>query len=113
MTGQQLEKLMDIRKLYKNLVHAQNNIIQSTEVATACLCNNLFKLSYPYGVISGKDDDFVVADTTHEIMSLIAPRIIPQHWEHDITKDHIQERVRKIEKDSQNMLCCTNLILVN
>jgi hypothetical protein len=102
--AQQTEKLLDIRKLYKNLIHAQNNIVQSTDVATACLCNNLFKLSYPYGVINGKDDDFVVADTTHEIMSLIAPRIIPQHWEHDITKDHIQERVRKIEKDSKNII---------
>jgi hypothetical protein len=102
--AQQTEKLLDIRKLYKNLIHAQNNIVQSTDVATACLCNNLFKLSYPYGVINGKDDDFVVADTTHEIMSLIAPRIIPQNWEHDITKDHIQERVRKIEKDSQNII---------
>ena len=37
-------------------------------------------------------------------MSLIAPSIIPQNWEHDITKDHIQERVRKIEKDSQNII---------
>ena len=55
-----------------------NNIVQSTDVATACLCNNLFKLSYPYGVIDGKDDDFVVADTTHEIMYLIALTIIPQ-----------------------------------
>ena len=43
-------------------------------------CNNLFKLPYPYGVINGKDDDFVVADTTHEIMSLIAPSIILQNW---------------------------------
>jgi hypothetical protein len=73
VVGQQSEKLMDIRKLYKNLNHAQNNIVQSTDVATASLCNYLFKLSYPYGIISGKDDDFVVADTTHEIMSLIAP----------------------------------------
>jgi hypothetical protein len=96
--------LTDIRKLYKNLIHAQNNIVQSTDLATACLCNNLFKLSYPYGVINGKDDDFVVADTTHEIMSLIAPSIIPQNWEHDIIKDRIQERVRKIEKDSQNII---------
>jgi hypothetical protein len=100
----QTEKLMDIRKLYKTLVHAQNNIVQSTDVATACLCNNLFKLSYPYGVISGKDDDFVVADTTHEIMSLISPTIISQNWEHDIAKDQVQKRVRKIERDSENII---------
>ena len=104
VASQQIEELTDSRKLYKNLIHAQNNIVQSTDLATACLCNNLFKLSYPYGVINGKDDDFVVADTTHEIMSLIAPSIIPQNWEHDITKDRIQERVRKIEKDSQNII---------
>src|SRR5918999_3873032 len=104
VVSQQTEKLTDIRKLYKNLVHAQNNIVQSSDVATACLCNNLFKLSYPYGVINGKDDDFVVADTTHEIMSLIAPSIILQNWEHDIAKDQIEQRVRKIEKDSQNVV---------
>ena len=80
VASQQTEKLMDIRKLYKNLTQAQNNIIQSTDIATACLCNNLFKLSYPYGVLSGKDDDFVVADTTHEIMSLIAPKLGTQHY---------------------------------
>jgi hypothetical protein len=49
VASQQIEKLTDIRKLYKNLIHAQNNIVQSTDLATACLCNNLFKLSYPYG----------------------------------------------------------------
>src|SRR5215217_7710136 len=97
VAGQQTEKLMDIRKLYKNLIHAQNNIVQSTDVATACLCNNLFKLSYPYGVISGKDDDFVVADTTHELMSLFAPCIILQNWDYNITKKQVVERVRKIE----------------
>jgi hypothetical protein len=104
VAGQQTEKLTDIRKLYKNLIHSQNNIVQSTDVATACLCNNLFKLSYPYGVINGKDDDFVVADTTHEIMSLIAPSIILQNWSHDTAKDQVQEKVRKIEKDSQNII---------
>jgi hypothetical protein len=103
-TSQQIEKLLDIRKLYKNLIHAQNNIVQSTDIATACLCNNLFKLSHPYGVINGKDDDFVVADTTHEIMGLIAPMIIPQNWEHNIAKDRIQKRVRAIENDSQNII---------
>src|SRR5919106_4020444 len=104
VASQQTEKLMDIRKLHKNLTQAQNNIIQSTDIATACLCNNLFKLSYPYGVLSGKDDDFVVADTTHEIMSLIAPKIILQNWEHNITKDRIENRVRAIENDSQNVI---------
>jgi hypothetical protein len=94
VAGQQTEKLMDNRKLYKNLTQAQNNIIQSTDIATACLCNNLFKLSYPYGVISGKDDDFVVADTTHEIMSLIAPKIITQNWEHNIPRDRTEKRVK-------------------
>jgi hypothetical protein len=37
-------------------------------------------------------------------MSLIAPKIIPQNWEYNIAKDCIQERVRKIEKDSQNII---------
>jgi hypothetical protein len=65
VVGQRTENLIDIRKLYKSLAHAQNNIVQSTDIATACLCNNLFKLSYPYGVKRGKDDDIIVA---HEII---------------------------------------------
>jgi hypothetical protein len=104
VTSQETEKLTDIRKLYKNLIHAQNNIVQSTDIATACLCNNLFKLSYPYGVISGKEDDFVVADTAHEIMSLIAPSSMLQNWQHNIAKEQVTKKVRKIIKESHNII---------
>ena len=71
--GMQSENLLDIRKMYRNLTHAQNNIVQSTDVATSCLCNYLFKLAYPYGVVSGTEDDFVVADTAHETHELDRP----------------------------------------
>jgi hypothetical protein len=90
--------------MYRTLLHAQNNIVQSTDIATACVCDYLFKLSYPYGVISGKEDDFVVADTTHEIMSLIALRIIPEHWECNLRKDDVEVVVRRIERDSENIV---------
>jgi hypothetical protein len=99
-----VEKLDDIRKMYANLSHAQNNIVQSTDVATACLCNYLFKLSYPYGIVSGKEDDFVVADTVHEIMSLIAIRIIPEHWEHNLGREQVEGVIRAIENDSENTI---------
>lgn len=97
-------KLMDIRKMYRTMLHAQNNIVQSTDIATACVCDYLFKLSYPYGVLSGKEDDFVVADTVHEIMSLIALRIIPEHWECDLRKDDVDAVVRTIERDTEDIV---------
>ncbi|MFZ0510352.1 MAG: hypothetical protein WAM14_01990 [Candidatus Nitrosopolaris sp.] len=100
----QQHKLMDIRKMYRTLLHAQNNIVQSTDIATACVCDYLFKLSYPYGVISGKEDDFVVADTVHEILSLIALRIILEHWECNLRKDDVEVVVRTIERDSENIV---------
>lgn len=100
----QVHKLMDIRRMYKTLLHSQNNIVQSTDLATACVCENLFKLSYPYGVVSGKEDDFVVADTVHEIMSLIALRIVPEHWKYGVTKDEVAFVVHSIEQDSENII---------
>jgi len=100
---QQQHKLMDIRRMYKTLLHAQNNIVQSTDIATACVCDYLFKLSYPYGVINGKED-FVVADTTHEIMSLIALRILPEHWECNIKRDEVEAVVKRIERESDNII---------
>lgn len=100
----QVHKLMDIRRMYKTLLHSQNNIVQSTDLATACVCENLFKLSYPYGVVSGKEDDFIVADTVHEIMSLIALRIVPEHWKYGVTKDEVAFVVRSIEQDSENII---------
>jgi hypothetical protein len=89
--------LMGIRHAYKTLSHSRNNIVQSTDIATACLCNYLFRLSYPFGVTSS-NDDYVVAGTTHEIMSLIAPKIILNHWSHATNDaDHV---VKLIEDDS-------------
>jgi hypothetical protein len=100
----QSENLLDIRKMYRNLAHAQNNIVQSTDVATSCLCNYLFKLSYPYGVVSGTEDDFVVADTAHELMSLIALRIVPEQWKYNLGKDEVEDVIKAIEKDSEDII---------
>jgi hypothetical protein len=92
--------LMDVRHAYKTLSHSRNNIVQSTDIATACLCNYLFRLSYPFGVKSSNDDDdYVVADTTHDIMSLIAPKIILDHWSY-ATED-VDHVVKLIEDDSE------------
>ena len=43
--------------------------VQSSEIATACVCQNLFKLDYPYGAIRS-DKDYLIANTVHDIMSL-------------------------------------------
>ena len=51
-----------------------------------------------------KEDDFIVADTTHEIMSLIALRIIPEHWECNLRKDDLEVVVRRIERESENIV---------
>jgi hypothetical protein len=61
----------------------------------------LFKLSYPYGVVRGYDDYFV-ADTTHDIMSLVASTTLLDNWKYETSEyDHL---VRKIESDSRSLV---------
>ena len=43
--------ILDVRKTYNYLRKAQTHLVQSSEIATACVCQNLFKIDYPYGAI--------------------------------------------------------------
>lgn len=61
-----------VRELYRTLTHVQTHLVQSTEIATACLCPNLFTLSNLFGVIRG-ERDYDIANTIHDIMSLSLP----------------------------------------
>ena len=69
------------RALYKSLSHTQTQLVQTTEISAACLCPYLFKLSYPFGV-SRAQQDYIVADTVHDIFSLILKDIILDKWEY-------------------------------
>lgn len=69
------------RTLYKSLSHTQTQLVQSTEISSACLCPYLFKLSYPFGV-SRSQQDYIIADTVHDILSLISKDIILEKWKY-------------------------------
>jgi hypothetical protein len=49
--------IIDVRKTYDYLRKCQTHLVQSSEIATACVCQNLFKLDYPFGAIRS-DKDF-------------------------------------------------------
>ena len=91
----------DVRDLYRKLTYHQTQIVQSKEIATACICHYLFKLSYPYGVVRGHDD-YYVADTTHDIMSLITPTILIDNWAYGISE--YENVIQKIETESQYII---------
>ena len=78
--------IIEVRKIYKNLRRSPTHIVQSSEVATACMCQNLFKLSYPYGVIRG-NKDYLISNTVHDIMSLCIGSTIIENWQFKI-KDY-------------------------
>lgn len=54
-----------IRELYKKMSSEPTHVVQSTEIATACVCPFLFKLSYPFGVVGG-ERDYLIANTVHD-----------------------------------------------
>ncbi|MEP6576558.1 MAG: hypothetical protein ABJB85_09040 [Nitrososphaerota archaeon] len=87
--------------MYRKLTYHQTQIVQSKEIATAGICHYLFKLSYPYGVVKGHDDYFV-ADTTHDIMSLVTPSILLDNWTYGITE--YEQLVQKIESESKELV---------
>ena len=59
------------------------HVVQSTEIATACVCPFLFKLSYPFGVVGG-ERDFLIANTVHDIMSLTTSTTILDNWQYGV-----------------------------
>src|SRR6476659_4045025 len=71
---------LNARTLYKYLSYTQTQLVPTTEISSACLCPYLFKLSYPFGV-SRSQQDYIVADTVHDILSLISKDIILEKWE--------------------------------
>lgn len=94
-------KTNNVRDIYKALEKAQTHLIQSTEVATSCVCPYLFRLSYPFGVVRGKGD-YQVANTAHDVMSLLLPTTILERWQQGTTD--IELVARTIENDSSSMI---------
>jgi hypothetical protein len=68
-----------VRDIYRGLQKAQTHLVQSTEIATASVCQHLFKLSYPFGVIRGQRD-YLVANAVHDIMSIAIHGPILENW---------------------------------
>jgi hypothetical protein len=88
--------VLNARNLYKSLSSAQTHLVQSTEISTASVCPYLFKLSYPMGVVRSQQD-YIVADTVHDIMSLVTNKIILEKW--DYKNKNFEEVSRKIHKE--------------
>ena len=102
-----------MRDLYRGLQKAQTHLVQSTEIATASVCQHLFKLSYPFGVIRG-ERDYLIANAVHDIMSIAIHGPILENWNHkpgqyaDVTcnivrhSSGITEEVIKETKENAN-----------
>ena len=90
-----------IRELYKKMTNEPTHVVQSTEIATACVCPFLFKLSYPFGVVGG-ERDYLIANTVHDIMSLATPTTILDNWQYGV-KD-FEAVAESIIKDSANII---------
>lgn len=93
--------IKDVRSIYRALRNVHTHVVQSSEIATSCICQNLFKLSYPYGVVKA-DKDYLVANTVHDIMSLCIGGPIHERWELG-NKDY-DYLTRRIIKESSNII---------
>lgn len=93
--------ILDVRKTYNYLRKAQTHLVQSSEIATACVCQNLFKLDYPYGAIRS-DKDYLIANTVHDIMSLCMGGPIIENWQYD-SKDY-ENLTEKIVHESYDIV---------
>jgi hypothetical protein len=89
------------RNLYKSLTHTQTQLVQSTEISTSCLCPYLFKLSYPFGAFRAQQD-YIIADTVHDIMSLIIKEIILEKWEYK--SKNFEYTAQSIQKESREII---------
>jgi hypothetical protein len=38
------------------MARAKTHLVHSKEIATICICHNLFKMSYPLGIVGGQRD---------------------------------------------------------
>src|ERR1043165_7540210 len=93
-----------VRELYKTMSRAKTHLVQSKEIATACVCPYLFKMSYPFGVAGG-ERDYLVANTVHDIISLASPTTILDNWQQGgKTEADFEYIAKSIDKDSQSIV---------
>jgi hypothetical protein len=97
--------ILDVRRTYEYLRRSNTHLVQSSEIATACVCQNLFKLDYPYGAITS-DKDYLIANTVHDIMSLCMGGPIIENWESG--PDDCESLTKKIVNESNDIV---NVIL--
>ena len=86
-----------VRELYRTISKTKGHLVQSREIATTCVCPYLFKMCYPFGVPPG-EQDFLIANTVHDIMSLAMPTTILHNWQQDPT--NFESLARSIDRDS-------------
>ena len=89
--------VVDVRNTYDFLRKSQTHLVQSSEIATACVCQNLFKLDYPFGAIRS-DKDYLVANTVHDIMSLCVSGPILENWHSEL--ENCEQLTEKIVNES-------------
>ena len=93
--------IIDVRKTYDYLRKCQTHLVQSSEIATACVCQNLFKLDYPFGA-TRTDKDYLVANTVHDIMSICMSGPILENWHSGL--ENYEQVTKKIEKESSEIV---------
>src|SRR6476659_4713629 len=92
---------ISVRQLYRVLEKTQTHLVQSTEIATASMCQHLFKLSYPYGVTRG-ERDYLIANTVHDIMSIAIHGPIIENWHYKTMLS--KEITQRIVRDSSSII---------
>src|SRR5919106_6806952 len=93
--------ILEVRRTYEHLRKSNTHLLQSSEIATACVCQNLFKLDYPYGAITS-DKDYLIANTVHDIMSLCMGGPIADNWQS--RTDDYESLARKILNESYEIV---------
>jgi hypothetical protein len=93
--------IIDVRRTYDYLRRCQTHLVQSSEIATACVCQNLFKLDYPFGA-TRSDKDYLVANTVHDIMSLSMSGPILENWHSEMQS--YEQIAKKIVNESSEII---------
>ena len=93
--------IIDVRRTYDYLRRCQTHLVQSSEIATACVCQNLFKLDYPFGA-TRSDKDYLVANTVHDIMSLCMSGPILENWHSGL--ENYEQIAKKIVNESSEIV---------
>jgi hypothetical protein len=86
------------------MARTKTHLVQSKEIATTCVCPYLFKMSYPFGVVGG-ERDYLIANTVHDIMSLITPTTILDNWQQNgKTETDFENIANIIDRDSESVV---------